>query len=58
MQETRLMENEYSVNLPTKFVYQGREWDGSDAAVFRKDETDNRKKLSVSPFFCILYLVI
>ena len=28
MQETRLMENEYSVNLPTKFVYQGREWDG------------------------------
>ena len=28
MQETRLMKNEYSVNLPTKFVYQGREWDG------------------------------
>ena len=28
MQETRLMENEYSVNLPTKFVYQGKEWDG------------------------------
>ena len=28
MQETRLMENEYSVNLPTKFVYQGRERDG------------------------------
>ena len=28
MQETRLMENEYSVNLPTKFVYQGREWGG------------------------------
>ena len=28
MQETRLMENEYSVNLPTKFVYQGREWNG------------------------------
>lgn len=27
MQETRLMENEYSVNLPTKFVYQGKEWD-------------------------------
>ena len=24
MQETRLMENEYSVNLPTKFVYQAR----------------------------------
>lgn len=22
------MENEYSVNLPTKFVYQGKEWDG------------------------------
>lgn len=28
MQEIRLMENEYSVNLPTKFVYQGKEWDG------------------------------
>ena len=28
MQETHLMENEYSVNLPTKFVYQGKEWDG------------------------------
>ena len=28
MPETRLMENEYSVNLPTKFVYQGKEWDG------------------------------
>lgn len=28
MQETRLMENEYSVNLPTKFVYQGKGWDG------------------------------
>lgn len=28
MQEMRLMENEYSVNLPTKFVYQGKEWDG------------------------------
>ena len=28
MQETRLMENEYSVNLHTKFVYQGKEWDG------------------------------
>lgn len=28
MQETRLMENEYSVNLPTKFVYQGKEWNG------------------------------
>mgnify|MGYP000777889100 FL=1 len=28
MQETRLMENEYSVNLPTRFVYQGKEWDG------------------------------
>ena len=26
MQETHLMENEYSVNLPTKFVYQGKEW--------------------------------
>ena len=24
MQETRLIENEYSVNLPTKFVYQGK----------------------------------
>ena len=28
MQETRLMENEYSVNLPTKFTYQGKVWDG------------------------------
>ena len=28
MQETRLMENEYSVNLPTKFIYQGKVWDG------------------------------
>lgn len=28
MQETRFMENEYSVNLPTRFIYQGREWDG------------------------------
>lgn len=28
MQETRLMENEYSVNLPMKFTYQGKEWDG------------------------------
>ena len=28
MQETRLMENEYSVNLPTKFTYQGKECDG------------------------------
>ncbi len=28
MQETRLMENEYSVNLPTKFTYQGRQWQG------------------------------
>ena len=28
MQETELKENEYSVNLPTKFVYQGREWNG------------------------------
>lgn len=28
MQETRLMENEYSINLPTKFIYQGREHDG------------------------------
>lgn len=28
MQETRLMENEYSINLPTKFVYQKKEWDG------------------------------
>lgn len=28
MQETRLIENEYSVNLPTKFTYQGKEWDG------------------------------
>lgn len=28
MQEIRLMENEYSINLPTKFVYQKKEWDG------------------------------
>ena len=28
MQTTVLMENEHSVNLPTKFVYQGKEWDG------------------------------
>ena len=28
MQETRLMENEYSVNLPTKFWYQKKEWNG------------------------------
>lgn len=28
MQETRLMENEYSVNLPTKFTYQGKQWQG------------------------------
>lgn len=28
MQNTVLMENDSSVNLPTKFVYQGKEWDG------------------------------
>ena len=28
MQETKLMENEYSVNLPTKFWYRGKEWKG------------------------------
>ena len=28
MQETRLMENEYSVNLPTRFQYQGKTHDG------------------------------
>lgn len=28
MQETRLMENDYSVNLPTRFYYQQRHWDG------------------------------
>jgi hypothetical protein len=28
MQETRLMENEYSVNLPTNFFYQGKTWNG------------------------------
>ena len=28
MQETRLMENEYSVNLPTRFQYQGKIHDG------------------------------
>lgn len=27
MQNTVLMENEYSVNLPTKFVYRKKEWD-------------------------------
>lgn len=28
MQETKLMENEYSINLPTKFWYRKKEWDG------------------------------
>jgi len=28
MQETRLMENEYSVNLPTRFQYNGKFWNG------------------------------
>ena len=28
MQETRLMENEYSINLPTKFWYGRKEWKG------------------------------
>lgn len=28
MQETRLMENEYSVNLPTRFQYQGKMYEG------------------------------
>ncbi len=28
MQETRCIENEYSVNLPTKFYYQKKWWDG------------------------------
>ena len=28
MQQTRLMENEYSVNLPTRFTYQGKQWQG------------------------------
>lgn len=28
MQETRFMENEYSVNLPTKFTYQGKQRQG------------------------------
>ncbi|MBX9111821.1 type IV secretory system conjugative DNA transfer family protein [Parabacteroides johnsonii] len=28
MQETKLMENEYSINLPTKFWYRGKEWKG------------------------------
>ena len=37
MQETRLIENEYSVNLPTLFRYQGRTWQGwlNIPAVFR-----------------------
>lgn len=28
MQETRLIENEHTVNLPTRFTYRGKEWDG------------------------------
>lgn len=28
MQETKLMENEYSVNLPTRFWYRKKQWDG------------------------------
>jgi hypothetical protein len=28
MQETKLMENEYSVNLPTRFWYKKKQWDG------------------------------
>lgn len=28
MQETRKITNEYSINLPTKFTYKGRVWDG------------------------------
>lgn len=28
MQETKLMENEYSINLPTKFWYRKKEWEG------------------------------
>lgn len=28
MQETRLMENEYSINLPTQFQYKGKTYDG------------------------------
>jgi hypothetical protein len=28
MQETRLLENEYSINLPTKFWYKKKQWDG------------------------------
>lgn len=28
MQETRLMENEYSINLRTRFLYQKKYWDG------------------------------
>lgn len=28
MQETQLMENEYSVNLPTRFWYDKKQWDG------------------------------
>lgn len=37
MQETRLMENEYSVNLPTRFQYQGKMHDGwvNVVSVFR-----------------------
>ncbi|WP_297411299.1 YWFCY domain-containing protein, partial [uncultured Alistipes sp.] len=28
MQQTRLMRNEYSVNLPTRFTYRGKQWQG------------------------------
>ena len=47
MQETRLMENEYSVNLPTKFVYQGKEWDGwiNVPSLYRAGNTRLRKEL-------------
>ena len=28
MQETVLMKNDYSINLPTRFQYKGKQWDG------------------------------
>ena len=51
MQETRLMENEYSVNLPTKFVYQGKGMGRLDQhrepvqSLYRTGNTRLRKEL-------------
>ena len=46
MQETRLMENEYSVNLPTRFQYGGKLNDGWINVV-------NQKPTSYTPVYCI-----